>query len=266
MNQYQPNFNGIIDYQLVDDPLAELEISTEAIIHQKPQFAEQLSGCEFPNRYYVFARSPTTGHKILFKCKEQSGCCQRNCCYASMRQFVMDLKWVKEINIFDDDDFYSPYVRAFKPFKCTCCCLERPEMIANFHDGGKILGIVKQPLSCCDPIFTINDEEALKYYICADCCQCGYCCGNNFCGKLSEIVFNIYEDQNMEAPVGAITKVPAKFEEIITNADSYVVAFPSNATPYVKLLLIITALMIDYRFFESSPLDRNDTNNNIKSV
>ena len=72
MNQYQPNFNGIIDYQLVDDPLAELEISTEAIIHQKPQIFEQLSGCEFPNRYYVFARSPTTGHKILFKCKEQS--------------------------------------------------------------------------------------------------------------------------------------------------------------------------------------------------
>ena len=70
----------------------------------------------------------------------------------------------------------------------------------------------------------------------------------------------------MEAPVGTITKVPAKFEEIITNADSYVVAFPSNVTPYDKLLLIITALMIDYRFFESSPLDRNDTNNNIKSV
>ena len=86
----------------------------------------------------------------------------------------------------------------------------------------------------------------------------GYCCGNNFCGKLSEAVFNIYEDQNMEAPVGAITKVPAKFEEIITNADSYSIIFPKVAFPEDKLLLIAAALMIDYQYFESSPESSHD--------
>ena len=250
MNQLQPNFMGI-NYQFVTDPMIDLASSTEAIIHQKPQFAEQLFGCQFPNRYYVLIRSPqSVGYKMLFKCKEQSECCQRNCCPASWREFLMDLIHIKEGDIFAAEDFSNPYVRAVKPFKCTCFCLERPEM--NVFKGGNLEGIVRQPWSCCDPIFTIHDKSGvLKYYIYANCCQCGYCCANNFFGKFSDAIFNIYKEPNMGVVVGSIVKKSANLEEALTNADSYAIAFPSKAEPNDKLLLILTALMIDYQFFEN---------------
>ena len=57
--------------------MAELAISTGVLIRQQPQILEQITGCESPNRYYVFSQSPQAGMKLLFMCKELSECCQR---------------------------------------------------------------------------------------------------------------------------------------------------------------------------------------------
>ena len=84
-------------YTYVLDPMQELALSTGVLIRQQPQFFEQISGCETPNRYFVFSQSPQTGFKMLFLCKEQSECCQRNCCAASMREFVMDIKHIANV-------------------------------------------------------------------------------------------------------------------------------------------------------------------------
>ena len=251
MDQVPQFFPGFY-YGYVQDPMAELKVATEALIHQKPQFEEQFLGCQFPNRYYVFINSPKfIGKKMLFKCKEQSECCQRNCCPAGAREFLMAIKHV-EPNKETDDNFTKANISAYKPFKCTCCCLERPEM--NVIVNGNLVGTVEQPFYCCDPIFTIKDKFGkLKYFIWADCCQCGYCCGNNICGKLSETWFNIYYDQRKSEVVGKIVKKVAKLSEMITNADSYLITFPPYATPADKLLLITAALMIDYQYFENSP-------------
>ena len=46
---------------------------------------------------------------------------------------------------------------------------------------------------------------------------------------------------------------------MITNADSYLINFPSKATPADKLLLITAGLMIDYQFFENSPESPNQS-------
>ena len=251
MDQVPQFFPGFY-YGYVQDPMAELKVATEALIHQKPQFEEQFLGCQFPNRYYVFINSPKfIGKKMLFKCKEQSECCQRNCCPAGAREFSMAIKHVESNNEVDDD-FTKANISAYKPFKCTCCCLERPEM--NVIVNGNLVGTVEQPFYCCDPIFTIKDEFGkLNYFIWADCCQCGYCCGNNICGKLSETWFFIYNYQNMSEAVGSIVKKVAKLSEMITNADSYLITFPPDATSADKLLLIIAGLMIDYQYFENSP-------------
>ena len=241
------HFAGIT-YTYVLDPMQELALSPSVLIRQQPQFFEQISGCESPNRYFVFSQSPQTGFKMLFKCKEQSECCQRNCCSASMREFVMDIKHIANAGALNEN-FQNSFVHVNKPFKCTCCCLERPEMIANYSNG-ELVGKVKQPFSCCDPIFTIYDNAGtMRYYIYADCCQCGLCCSGP-CAKMSEVTFNIYRDANMGQPIGSIVKKIANFSELITSADSYQVNFPADARPNEKLLLIITGLMIDYQFFE----------------
>ena len=242
------HFAGIT-YTYVLDTMQELALSPSVLIRQQPQFFEQISGCESPNRYFVFSQSPQTGFKMLFKCKEQSECCQRNCCSASMREFVMDIKHIANAGALNEN-FQNSFVHVNKPFKCTCCCLERPEMIANYSANGELVGKVKQPFSCCDPIFTIYDNAGtMRYYIYADCCQCGLCCSGP-CAKMSEVTFNIYRDANMGQPIGSIVKKIANFSELITSADSYQVNFPADARPNEKLLLIITGLMIDYQFFE----------------
>ena len=242
------HFAGIT-YTYVLDPMQELALSPSVLIRQQPQFFEQISGCESPNRYFVFSQSPQTGFKMLFKCKEQSECYQRNCCSASMREFVMDIKHIANAGALNEN-FQNSFVHVNKPFKCTCCCLERPEMIANYSANGELVGKVKQPFSCCDPIFTIYDNAGtMRYYIYADCCQCGLCCSGP-CAKMSEVTFNIYRDANMGQPIGSIVKKIANFSELITSADSYQVNFPADARPNEKLLLIITGLMIDYQFFE----------------
>ena len=53
----------------------------------------------------------------LFKCKEYSGCCMRNCCPASSRGFNMVIKHIANTTNLDEN-FSSPFVYVKKPFKC----------------------------------------------------------------------------------------------------------------------------------------------------
>ena len=100
----------------------------------------------------------------------------------------MDIKHIANVGAINEN-FSNSFVHVNKPFKCTCCCLERPEMIATYAAGNEIVGKVKQPFSCCDPIFTIYDNAGtMRYFVHADCCQCGICC-TGFCAKMSEAVF-----------------------------------------------------------------------------
>ena len=99
----QPVFFQGIQFVYVADPMQELNISTGCLIRQQPQFLEQITGCESPNRYYVFSQSPQAGMKLLFKCKEYSSCCQRNCCAANAREFIMDMKHVANVGCMDEN-------------------------------------------------------------------------------------------------------------------------------------------------------------------
>ncbi len=255
-----PYFGGI-QFVYVVDPLAELALSTGVLIRQQVQIGEQITGCESPNRYFVFSQSPQAGMKLLFKCKESSDWCMRNCCSADSREFNMAIKHVTSENILSQD-FARPYLDIRKPFKCTCCCLDRPEMLINFGEDGTTLGRIKQPYTCCDPWFTIYNSTGQKIYtIYGDCCQCGLICKNNFCGKLSEVVFDIHQGDSIHSNrVGSIIKKSATGAELITSADSYQINFPPQARPEEKLLIIVAGLMIDYQFFEESA-SSNDNNN-----
>ncbi len=144
----------------------------------------------------------------------------------------------------------------------ACCCLERPEMIINFGGSSQLLGRIKQPFTCCDPEFLIHDNTGnIKYIVHGDFCQCGLCCANNFCGKLSEVIFNIYTFSDRNCHCGSIIKKSATASELVTSADSYQVNFPRDATPEEKMLLIVMGLMIDYQFFEEKASEKNNNSN-----
>ena len=248
-NVVLPQFVGIQYALMQNDPLTELETCTGVMIRQQPEFFELFTGCETQNRYHVFGISPQ-GYKYMFKCRERSDFCMRNCCPSEMREFNMEISQILlngQIKIF---------ANAFKPFKCSCCCFNRP--VIHLNVGDQPVGKIVHLFSCLDPEFQVFEGNGnLKYFVSADCCQCGILCSKNICGKCSQAVFNIFE-AGTNSIVATITKMPASsYSEYVTDADTYKITFPSGSTAYEKLLLIALGLMIDYQYFET---DENSNN------
>jgi hypothetical protein len=153
------------------------------------------------------------------------------------------------------NDFESYWALFERPFKCTCCCLARPEMTAVVQN--RTIGKVNETFTCFDPTFNVIDsKDQLKWKISANCCQCGLMCRNSF-GRCSSVEFFIHsgnsQDISPETRSGFIKKVFTGVQELVTDANNFQIEFPESATPEEKLLLISTTLMIDYRLFEDSP-------------
>ena len=252
-NQMQMPFGGM-QFVYVIDPLTELGNCTGVEIKQQPEFFEMITGCETANRYHVFGQSPQ-GIKYLFKCNERSGWCMRNCCPSNVRQFDMNITHISSTNSMVTE-LKKDFANIFKPFKCTICCINRPQIFLTLNDGNKRVGMIRHTFTLCDPEFEIYDENhSLKYIITADCCQCGLLFNNAFFGKISEVIFNILIPSKNQV-VGTLIKKSANAAELVIDADSYQINFPQTATPTDKLLIIALGLMIDYQYFETNSSDK----------
>ena len=248
----QPQFAGI-QYIFTVNPLTDLNNINSVLIKQQPEFLESLTGCETPNRYHVFGLTQL-GYTYLFKCSERSGWCMRNFCNSSSRSFDMEIKHIASAGQFNPN-FSKNFATAIRPFTFTIFCFNRPEMTITLVDNGKFIGKVRNPFTIFDPVFEVyNQNGQFRYLVDASCCQCGLLCANNFFGKMSEVIFPIYNGKG-GTQVGSIIKKSAEFQEMVTDADSYNVNFPNDASPEEKLLLICLGLFIDYIYFEVSPSD-----------
>ena len=238
----------------VKDPMSELNTCTGVIIRQQPELLEAITGCETANRYHVYGQ---TGQelKYLFKCMEKSGCCMRNFCPSNIREFNMEIIHILNLG---PQPVSKLFANAMKPLMCPCFCCCRPEMTLLLGEQKEIVGKIVNPYTCCDPEFEIFDKSGnVKFKVHADCCQCGLMCANNICGKFSSANFDIY-DGAMTNKVGQISRMPAQsYAEMVTDADSYQINFPAQASAEDKLLLIALGLMIDYQYFETGSNDSN---------
>jgi hypothetical protein len=236
-------------YSLTEDPLNELSLCKKATIRQQAEYLQILSGYEGKNRYDVFITLPNGMEKYLFKCKEESSACQRQCCPSDSREFKMKIK-----HISNPMDFFANYEKYYakldKPFKCTCLCCNRPTITGIFQNDNQFFGSVTQEYTCCDPLFEIKNAKGVKYVITIDCDQCSFCC-SCCCSKFNKVECIISDVGRNRKPVGKITKTPARnFVEIVGDADTYEIEFPPDATPHEKLSIIMAGLFIDYRYFE----------------
>ena len=271
---YQPNIgmpnipgnvapaNNYLQYTYILNPLEELANSPIAIVKQSPDYTRAIVGCQLPNRYHVFISSGGF-FKYLFKAREISGCCERHCCPIYNRSLTMELR-----HILNSQDFMADfnnqnlYGQILKPSICPCCCCItglccicccRPEFNIQLRNRNQIIGKIRNPYTCCDPVFDIyNEKGKITYVIVANCCQCAYLCSDSCCGKLHECMFSIIRPGGDEShPDGTICKKPANsYSELMTNADTYEIIFPKTAIPYEKLQIISAAIMIDYLIFE----------------
>ena len=236
-----------VQYVYVQDPMAELVNCTGVLIRQQPELFEAITGCETANRYHVFGESPQ-GLKYLFKCLEKSGFCERSCCPSNIREFDMEIYHILNVG----QQMTKIFANIYKPLKCPCFCCNRPEIYLSLGTQKDLVGKIVNVFSCCDPEFEIFEKNGnLRYSVHADCCQCGIMCSNNVCGKFSTATFEIFDNQT-KTQCGSITKMSAQsFSEVVTDADSYKITFPPQASAQEKLLIIALGLMIDYQYFET---------------
>lgn len=163
------------------------------------------------------------------------------------------------------DPIASQFARADKGCTLGCCCLCRPEMILTLVDTKELVGRARFVCTLCDPTFHVYDEkDILRYIITGSCCQCGLMCTHNKCGKFSEVKFDIITPDGEK--VGKVMKQRANGAEYITDADSYEVVFPKDATPRDKLLLTAVGLLIDYQYFEFDADKEKEKNEKDKAV
>ena len=243
--------------QFVQDPMALLATAKKASVKQKFEFLEVLTGCETKNEYYVSAEDNEGNKKHLFKAKENSSWCCRNCCFGSMREFDLDLKKVEYTS--QGQEKKVNFAKFERPFKCTCCCCNRPEMTGKLvNTPPQPLGKVSEPCTVCDPIIKIyNGAGNQTFTITCDCCQCGYCCRNSIMGRCSEVNFDIFNGASTEGkPTGNVFKKVKGCESLVGDADFYTITFPPQTSPEDKLMLIGAVIMIDYLYYE----DKDDSN------
>lgn len=223
-------------------------------IYVKQQFdlLEALTGCETANRYYVYELNNAGGakKKKIFKCKEKSGCCARNCLAPDCRPFDMEIKKVAK-----DDDYHTDEVviQMERKCQCTCYCFNRPEMKVYLTQGGQktYVGRVVDNYDFCNFSYNVYDQhDKVAYFIKASCCQLGFHCKCPY-EACEKITFDLWrgDKEKEEAPIMKLGKKGC-LKNLISDADNFRVPFPSGISWEDKTLLLASVLMIDFMMFE----------------
>jgi hypothetical protein len=226
-------------------------------VKQKFDLLEALTGCEQANTYMVHELNPSGEQKkkAIFKCKEKSGCCARNCLAADCRPFDMEVKRVTNNEFAQEMDLMA--IKMERECQCTCYCFNRPEMKVYTYKqmGGAesktYIGKVVDNYDFCNFSYNVCDVEGkIIFFIKASCCQCGFCCKCP-CEPCEKITFDFWRGDK-EVALEPIMKVGTGncLKNAISDADNFRVPFPPGATPNEKSLLLAAVLMIDFMQFE----------------
>ena len=189
----------------------------------------------------------------LFNTKEISPGCSHNMCSNQSRQI--------DINIFNfivghqEDRFVQKFLTIKKPcrcaFSCFCACCSRPTFeVATLIEE---LGTIVEIRTVCDPVIHINNiNNDLIYIITTKCCNNGYCCRDKCCDnpKCATCEFTIF-DARKENELGKITKKHRSGKKVKPDYDQIQVDFPSNCSCQNKILIMCSALVIEYLYFQN---------------
>jgi hypothetical protein len=218
-------------------------------IKQKFMMLEALTGCEQRHRHFVYGLDSDGKHKKggkIFKCKENSGCMMRQCCSPHCRAFDMD---VNHKDYLDPSFDGSSFLKFKRDFQCTCLCINRPVLTVTWNEGGQdqVIGKVVNPFQCCDLKVNIFDAaDTLKYTIIGSCCQCGVICEGP-CFQGAEFAIQAAGGET----VGTLKRVRAGFlQNVVETLANFTVTFPQNANGSDRALLVASAIMMDYAYFD----------------
>jgi len=221
-------------------------------VKQKFDLAEMLTGCDQNNTYQVFplSKDGEKKGKSLFKAKEKSGFCAKQCMAPDCKPFSL------KINLQDDTEELDnePFLFLNRECKCTMYCFNRPELTVRYVEDGKdeYVGKIKDPWTCCNVVNEIYDKDNnLKYIIDGSCMQIGMHCKGPL--ECCETI-----DFDIKTPSGEVVSTlqkrsPGCAKAMLSEADNFAVHFPANATKEDKALIMCCVLFLDFRYFEEKP-------------
>jgi len=220
--------------------LQYLTMVDQLLIKQKVEILEAMTGFETANKYEVLN---SLGQNV-YKAKEDSDCCTRNCCGPG-RCFDMNIT----------DLMGEEVIHLNRPLRCQACCfpccLQEMEVSSP---PGNVIGTISQQWSILYPRFLIKDELGTPVLKIEGPCWTCSCCG-------SDVEFNVLSVQTGEM-VGKITKQWTGLgKEMFTDADNFGINFPLDLDVKVKATLLGALFLIDFMYFEHSNNNNNNHNN-----
>lgn len=225
-------------------------------IKERTDIMEVVTGFDRENVYDIMDIEAQRG-AILFQAKEKSSCCSRNCTGGDCRPFN-----VKIDNLLDRG---RTCIWLEKPQTCTYECLNRPILsvfIVNEQNNSKILlGKVVDPYKCCEFTFIIEDHTGQPVFTlstprCQQSLLCGHSCHCNECQKVDFTV------TNASGTIVGTTKRRGKgyLQNMLSDKDVFEVEFNPDMPWNHRVLLLSTAVFIDFRMFNHGPAQPNHRN------
>ncbi len=227
----------------------KIMMQTGLFIKQDVKLLEVVSGCEVENKYYVYQKKPGKTKKKgkkLWKAKEKSGWCSRNCMSNPCRP--LDIK-IKNLSNLDED---PTALRIHKPCTCTFLCCNRPEIFVEYSESGQdeYIGKIVDLFDCCNFNFNVYDNDNKKVFrINASCCQCGIQCGGWCCTPCETVLFEVF-DKNGNKISEIIKKNKDCIKNALTDSDNFGIEFTPEMDWKERSLLLSATLFIDYMMFE----------------
>lgn len=204
-----------------DTPFEVLKRLRNCFISQKYGSKKNPAGCCDGFRYRIYDDLKFTDgdhiksiRNLLFRCKEESGSCERCCCKASNRGFTMTMDYAQlqldptvPLDGKRHKSIWHPFLVIEKKCTLNILCVCRPGMdVFHIVNGKKEhIGTIENRCSCCNNVFEINAKSG-QHFVTGDTCQCGMWCHCNT-QDCKEVHFLTHKDLESEGHTGTITKV-----------------------------------------------------------
>jgi len=219
--------------------LEYMTLIDQLIVKQKVEMMEMVTGFETNNKYKI----KNSMGQTVFKAKEDTDCCMRNCCGPS-REFHM--------KIYDNAENEVIHLHRF--LRCGCCCTpcDMHEIEVQAPPGTPI-GYVVQTWSFCTPLFSpqfdiLDENKNPVLRIEGPGCMVECC---------SDMEFKVMSLDGL-TQVGKVTKQWSGFmKEAFTDADNFGINFPMDLDVKAKATMLGAVFLIDFMFFEKSENSNN---------
>ena len=228
-------------------------------IKQKLYLSEEAVVCTKEKECLVYrkvkGKIKKTG-KAVYKCKENSSICAKNCLSNACRPLR-----IKVQNLANDEQYTRECMVIDRQCTCSFLCLSRPSANIYFTEDGSstYLGKLLDEFDCCNYNYSIYNKHDNKVFtILTACCAPALLCQGFPCKPCQKVAFEIYNSNNiLIATLEKKNRDCLKSE--ITENDHLGIEFPLHLEWENRSLLLASLMFIELLIFEDNPeINRNN--------